>query len=127
MDRTENPHLGDYIKRGLKKRGINVTYVAKKLELSRASVYDMLKRRSLHLDRINELSEILPEGFFDDYIDHGLLFPELRKEKAQMVSESSTKYSQNVVRIQLTLDIGAVNELELANKIALIKRIISES
>jgi len=124
MEESDNPHLGEYIKAGLKKNGITISHLAKSLGLSRAAVYDMLKRRSLHLNRINELSDILPDGFFDDYIDRGLLFLDHR---GQTVNEPSSKYGQNVVRIQLTLDIGAVNEDELAEKVARIKRAIQDN
>ena len=56
-------HIGSEIKRVLKEKNVTVTEFAKQICCHRKNVYDIFGRKTLDIDRIIQISEILDYDF----------------------------------------------------------------
>ena len=59
-------HIGTEIKRVLKERNMSVTEFAKRICCHRKNVYDIFNRKTLDIDRIISISELLNYDFIHE-------------------------------------------------------------
>ncbi len=56
-------HIGSLIKAEMQRQGMSVAEMAKKLNVQRQTVYDMLKRTNIDVERLKDVSEVLHKDF----------------------------------------------------------------
>ena len=56
-------HIGSLIKAEMKRQGMSVAEMAKRLNVQRQTVYDMLKRTNIDVERLKDVSEVLHKDF----------------------------------------------------------------
>jgi transcriptional regulator with XRE-family HTH domain len=57
-------NIVEIVKREIEKKHLSVTKLAKKLNLNQSTIYDMYKRKTLKVSRLEELSNALEYNFF---------------------------------------------------------------
>ncbi len=56
-------NFGALIKAEMQRQGMSVAEMAKKLNVQRQTVYDMLKRTNIDVERLKDVSEVLHKDF----------------------------------------------------------------
>ena len=67
--KRENIHIGQMIRAELKKQGRSVTWFANAIHSDYSNVYKMFKRRSIDLDLLLRISDLLQHDFLRDVSD----------------------------------------------------------
>ena len=62
----EDIFIGQMIKDELKKQGRSASWLAKRIYCERTNVYKLLKRKSLDLEQLMQISRILDHDFLKD-------------------------------------------------------------
>ena len=66
MSTTQEIHIGERIKEVFEQRGMGITQFAKMLEFQRPNIYDIFKRKSIDIDLLRKISEILAYDFIEE-------------------------------------------------------------
>lgn len=66
MINTENVHIGQMVKAVFDKSGMSVSELARQLRCERTNVYTIFRRRTVDVELLAMLSEILNHNFLDD-------------------------------------------------------------
>ena len=66
MDKMKDVHIGNLIYDELKRQGHNTQWLANKICCEKSNVYKMYKRKSIGLDQLLRISEILQHNFLRD-------------------------------------------------------------
>ena len=66
MANTDNVHIGHLIKSVFDERGMTVSELARQLHCERTNVYTIFRRRTVDVELLAKLSEILNHNFLDD-------------------------------------------------------------
>jgi len=66
MANTDNVHIGQLIKSVFDESGMTVSELARQLRCERTNVYTIFKRRTIDIELLAMLSEILNHNFLDD-------------------------------------------------------------
>ena len=66
MTNTDNVHIGHLIKSVFDESGMTVSELARQLRCERTNVYTIFKRRTVDVELLVMLSEILHHNFLDD-------------------------------------------------------------
>ena len=56
-------NIGALIKAEMQRQGMSVAEMAKKLNVQRQTVYDMLKRTNIDVERLKDISDVLHKDF----------------------------------------------------------------
>ena len=80
-------HRGEIVEQAVRKSGMTVTGVAKKLGKSRRWMYDCFETKDLSLDHIIKIGKIIHYDFSED-------FPELGRGKINAFNDPQQKYPQ---------------------------------
>ena len=78
MTFNKDVHIGKEIRRVLQERGMTVTDFAKHICCHRKNVYDIFSRKSLDIDRIILISEILSYDFIHELYTEAVETKEFR-------------------------------------------------
>ncbi|MBQ8959341.1 MAG: helix-turn-helix transcriptional regulator [Bacteroidales bacterium] len=70
MANTDNVHIGHLIKSVFDESGMTVSELARKLHCERTNVYTISRRRTVDVELLAMLSEILNYNFLDDAMKH---------------------------------------------------------
>jgi len=74
----KNVHIGSEIRRVLQERNMTVTEFAKRICCHRKNVYDIFNRKTLDIDRIITISEILSYDFIHELYTEAIDVKEFR-------------------------------------------------
>ena len=66
MANTDNVHIGQLVKSVFDESGMTVSELARKLHCERTNVYTIFRRRTVDVELLAMLSEILDHNFLDD-------------------------------------------------------------
>jgi len=66
MEKMKDVHIGNLIHDELKRQGRNTQWLATKIYCEKSNVYKMFKRKSIDLDQLMRISEILQHNFLKD-------------------------------------------------------------
>ena len=66
MANTDNVHIGQLVKTVFDESGMSVSELARQLRCERTNVYTIFKRRTIDVELLAMLSEILNHNFLDD-------------------------------------------------------------
>ena len=66
MTNTDNVHIGQLVKTVFDESGMTVSELARKLNYERTNVYTIFKRRTIDVELLAMLSEILNYNFLND-------------------------------------------------------------
>ena len=66
MSNTNNVHIGQLVKSVFEESGMSVSELARQLRCERTNVYTIFKRRTIDVELLAMLSEILNHNFLDD-------------------------------------------------------------
>lgn len=66
MTNTDNVHIGQLVKSVFDESGMSVSELARQLRCERTNVYTIFKRRTVDVELLALLSEILNHNFLDD-------------------------------------------------------------
>lgn len=66
MTNTDNVHIGQLVKSVFDESGMSVSELARQLHCERTNVYTIFKRRTVDVELLAMLSEILNHNFLDD-------------------------------------------------------------
>ena len=69
----KNIHIGKLIKRRMLEQGFTVSDFASAINRTRATVYDIFERKSIDVDLLLSISEVLEFDFFSYYISDASL------------------------------------------------------
>lgn len=81
-------HRGEIVEQAVRKSGMTVTSIAKKLGKSRRWMYDCFETKDLSLDHIIKIGKIIHYDFSDD-------FPELGRGKKEAFNDQRPPYPQH--------------------------------
>lgn len=80
-------HIGNEIRRVMEEKGIQPTWVAKKISTSQRNFYDLLKREAIGTDQLAEISTALEYDFFALYSKEENIVNEPNGEYKMQVKE----------------------------------------
>lgn len=63
-------NLGEVIERTVRRSGISITEIAKRLKVNRRTVYYWFKQESLHYYTIQEIGAVIGHDFTKELLDH---------------------------------------------------------
>ena len=63
-------NIGSLIKAEMQRQGMSVAEMAKKLNVQRQTVYDMLKRTNIDVERLKDISDVLHKDFLSAIGSH---------------------------------------------------------
>ena len=66
MANTGDVHIGQLVKSVFDERGMTVSELARQLNCERTNVYTIFRRRTIDVELLAQLSEILDHNFLDD-------------------------------------------------------------
>lgn len=66
MDKSHKIHIGNLVKSVFNESGMTVSELARQLSCERTNIYTIFKRRTVDVELLAKLSEILNHNFFDD-------------------------------------------------------------
>lgn len=66
MTNTDNVHIGQLVKSVFDESGMSVSELARRLRCERTNVYTIFRRRTIDVELLAMLSEILNHNFLDD-------------------------------------------------------------
>ncbi|MBR0176379.1 MAG: hypothetical protein IJQ11_03020 [Bacteroidales bacterium] len=66
MTNTDNVHIGQLVKSVFDESGMTVSELSRQLRCERTNVYTIFKRRTIDVELLAMLSEILNHNFLDD-------------------------------------------------------------
>lgn len=69
MDNMKDVHIGNLIYDELKRQGRNVQWLADQIYCGKSNVYKMFNRKSIDLDQLMRVSEVLQHNFLKDCFD----------------------------------------------------------
>ena len=64
-------HIGSRIQQVMKDQGRSVSWFAKQICFERSNVYKMFKRKSIDIDLLLKISEVLGHDFLSEYFGDG--------------------------------------------------------
>lgn len=107
MANTDNVHIGQLVKSVFDESGMSVSELARQLRCERTNVYTIFKRRTIDVELLAMLSEILKHNFLDDAMRlYGLTatfspklelnigFDDLSAEKVERLQELLLKFKE---------------------------------
>jgi plasmid maintenance system antidote protein VapI len=100
-------HHGEYLSKLLRTRSINITDFAKKMSISRETVYNWFETQYLSEEKWNQIGEVLGDDFINEvYPKRGKYAVEKEVPKS---SEEVTSYLSN--RISVSIDLNGDESL----------------
>jgi len=86
-------YIGELIKQKCKEQGISKTQLAEKIRHSRSGVYKMFDKKSIDIDVLIRLSELLNHPFLEEYMPK-----RITKTGTRVVLEIEVKDGETCVR-----------------------------
>lgn len=68
-DIMKNVHIGEIIKKEVKRQGRSIKWLSEKLCCDRSNIYNIYKRQSIDTSLLKRISDILGVDFFEYYKD----------------------------------------------------------
>lgn len=109
MANTDNVHIGQLVKSVFDESGMSVSELARHLHCERTNVYTIFKRRTIDVELLAMLSEILNHNFLDDAMRlYGLTatfspklnicidFEDFSAEKMKRLAEMISKFKEDL-------------------------------
>ncbi len=69
-------NIGALIKVEMQRQGMSVAEMAKKLNVQRQTVYDMLNRPNIDVERLKDISDVLHKDFMSDIASQNVQKPD---------------------------------------------------
>lgn len=66
MDIMKDVHIGSMIQYELKRQGKTPTWLASEIYCEKSNIYKLFKRKSIDLDQLLRISEVLQHNFLKD-------------------------------------------------------------
>lgn len=105
----EKYHIGEEIKKEMKKQNLSPGTFAKALYIERQTVYDMFKRTYIATDRLMEISRILNRDFFKEFSDIYTKGEIVNEEEESIIQECiSTLMPEDKLHIFKTSQIAEI-------------------
>lgn len=60
-------HIGEIIRRRLKENERTVSWLARKLHCDRSNIYKIFEKKSIDIEQLQKISEIMDYNFFEIY------------------------------------------------------------
>lgn len=92
-------HIGEEIRREVKRQGLSETEVADKLCIARQSVFDIYKRRHIATDQLAKLCKILNRDFFQDLSAESFGVAEIEEDEAEIKEQVSALLPEDELRM----------------------------
>lgn len=109
MANTDNVHIGQLVKSVFDESGMTVSELARQLHCERTNVYTIFRRRTIDVELLAMLSEILNHNFLDDAMKlYGLTatfspklnicicFENFSTEKMKQLTEVISKFKADI-------------------------------
>jgi transcriptional regulator with XRE-family HTH domain len=99
----QNIHIGSIIKEVLTKKSMTVTEFGNKINRERTTVYDIFSRKSIDIDLLIQISNVLDYDFI-----HEVYFPQ---------NNATPHTAPHKILIAIEVDVNEVKKLELPKEI----------
>lgn len=94
-------HIGQKIKEVFESKGMTVVEFAKRINTSRENVYGIYKRKTLDVELLFKISEVLEYNFFQYYINPVFSpYPKIDELKSKLESaEKEIEYQKQIIKL----------------------------
>lgn len=94
-------HIGQKVKEIFESKGISVVEFAKRINTSRENIYGIFKRKTIDVELLFKISEVLEHNFFEYYLSPNFSpYPQIEdlREKLQ-VAEQEIEYLKQINKL----------------------------